>query len=199
MWWPSPTAKTHCRHVPIRGPRRSLSQSRWGCLRPLLTAATWAVAASRHPPQGWATSQHPSGTTPFTAILDHCSSCPHHSMWIFLYFFAPHIPDTSTGFYVLYLWWVYVSSTSPSNLILITLLQFLCHRDAHLDFGETAQNDPMVKRLQTSFIRKLERCQQIDAWSGFTVQGLGTAWIIFFFSCLCSKISVNFSSSTTLY
>ena len=58
---------------------------------------------------------------------------------------------TSTGFYVLYLWWVYVSSTSPSNLILITLLQFLCHRDAHLDFGETAQNDPMVKRLQTSF------------------------------------------------
>ena len=106
---------------------------------------------------------------------------------------------TSTGFYVLYLWWVYVSSTSPSNLILITLLQFLCHRDAHLDFGETAQNDPMVKRLQTSFIRKLERCQQIEAWSGFTVQGLGTAWIVFFFSCLCSKISVNFSSSTTLY
>ena len=87
---------------------------------------------------------------------------------------------TSTGFYVLYLWWVYVLSTSPSNLILITLLQFLCHRDAHLDFGETAQNDPMVKRLQTSFIRKLERCQQIEAWSGFTVQGLGTAWIVFF-------------------
>ena len=106
---------------------------------------------------------------------------------------------TSTGFYVLYLWWVYVSSTSPSNFILITLLQFLCHRDAHLDFGETAQNDPMVKRLQTSFIRKLERCQQIEAWSGFAVQGLGTAWIVFFFSCLCSKISVNFSSSTTLY
>ena len=72
-------------------------------------------------------------------------------------------------------------------------------RDAHLDFGETAQNDPMVKRLQTSFIRKLERCQQIEAWSGFTVHGLGTAWIVFFFSCLCSKISVNFSSSTTLY
>lgn len=34
----------------------------------------------------------PSGTTPFTAGLHHCSSCPHHSMWIFLYFFAPHIP-----------------------------------------------------------------------------------------------------------
>ena len=76
-------------------------------------------------------------------------------------------------------------------------VQFLCHRDAHLDFGETAQNDPMVKRLQTSFMRKLERCQQIEAWSGFTVQGLGTAWIVFFFSCLYSKISVNFS--TTLY
>ena len=120
----------------------------------------------------------PSGTTPFTAGLHHYSSFPHHSLWIFLYFFALHIPDTSTGFYVLYLWWVYVSSTSPSNLILITLLQFLCHRDAHLDFGETAQNDPMVKRLQTSFIRKLERCQQIEAWSGFTVQELGTAWIV---------------------
>ena len=59
------------------------------------------------------------------------------------------------------------------------LIQFLCHRVAHLDFGETAQNDPMVKRLQTSFIRNLERCQTIEAWSGFTVQGLGTAWIIF--------------------
>ena len=34
----------------------------------------------------------PSGTTPFTAGLHHCSSCPHHSLWIFLYFFAPHIP-----------------------------------------------------------------------------------------------------------
>ena len=33
----------------------------------------------------------------------------------------------------------------------------------------------MVKRLQTSFIRNLERCQKIEAWS-FTVQGLGTAW-----------------------
>ena len=93
----------------------------------------------------------------------------------------------------------YVSSTSPSNLILITLLQFLCHRDAHLDFGETAQNDPMVKGLQTSFIQKLQCCQQIKAWLGFTVQGPETAWIIFFFSYLCSKISVNFSSSTILY
>ena len=34
----------------------------------------------------------PSGTTPFTAGLHRCSNCPHHSMWIFLYFFAPHIP-----------------------------------------------------------------------------------------------------------
>ena len=34
----------------------------------------------------------PSGTTPFTVSLHHCSSCPHHSLWIFLYFFAPHIP-----------------------------------------------------------------------------------------------------------
>ena len=34
----------------------------------------------------------PSGTTPFIAGLHHCSSCPHHSLWIFLYFFAPHIP-----------------------------------------------------------------------------------------------------------
>ena len=65
------------------------------------------------------------------------------------------------------------------------LLQFLCHRDAHLDFGETAQNDPMVKGLQTSFLRKRRRCQQIKAWLGFTVQGLGTAWIVSFFSYLC--------------
>ena len=35
--------------------------------------------------------------------------------------------------------------------------------EARLDFGETAQNDPMVKRLQNSFIRKLERCQQIGS------------------------------------
>ena len=137
-------------------------------------------------------SRHPSGTTPFTAGLHHCSSRPHHSLWILLYFFAPHIPLLASTYYI-------CESTSPSNLILITLLQFLCHRDAHPDFGETAQNDPMVKRLQTSFSRKLERCQQIEAWLWFTVQGLGTAWIIFFFSCLCSKISVNFSSSTTLY
>ena len=60
------------------------------------------------------------------------------------------------------------------------LLQFLCHGDAHLDFGETAQNDPMVKGLETSFLRKLQCCQQIKAWLGFTVQGLGTAWIVFF-------------------
>ena len=79
------------------------------------------------------------------------------------------------------------------------LLQFLCHRDAHLDFGETAQNDPMVKGLQTSFLRKLQCCQHIKAWLGITVQGLGTTWIVFFFSCLCSKTSVNFSSSITLY
>ena len=38
----------------------------------------------------------------------------------------------------------------------------------------------MVKGLQTSFLRKLQRCQQIKAWLGFTVQGLGTAWIVFF-------------------
>lgn len=194
MWCLSPTVKTNCRHVPIRGPRRSLSQSRWGCLRPLLTDATWAVAASRRPPQGWATSlRYNSLYSRLAPLLQLPTSLP---VDISLLLCPAH---TSTGFYVLYLWWVYVSSTSPSNLILITLLQFLCHRDAHLDFGETAQNDPMVKRLQTSFIRKLERCQQIEAWSGFTVQGLGTAWIVFFFSCLCSKISVNFSSSTTLY
>ena len=187
-------AKTHCRHVPIRGPRRSLSQSRWGCLRPLLTAATWAVAASRRPPQGWATSlRYNSLYSRLAPLLQLPTSLP---VDISLLLCPAH---TSTGFYVLYLWWVYVSSTSPSNLILIMLLQFLCHRDVHLNFGETAQNDPMVKRLQTSFLRKLERCQQIEAWLGFTVQGLGTAWIVFFFSCLCSKISVNFSSSTTLY
>ena len=33
----------------------------------------------------------PLGTTPLTAVLHHCSSCPQHSLWIFLYFFAPHI------------------------------------------------------------------------------------------------------------
>ena len=44
------------------------------------------------------------------------------------------------------------------------LLKFLCHRDAHLDFGETAQNDPMVKGLQISFLGKLQLCQQIKAW-----------------------------------
>ena len=49
----------------------------------------------------------------------------------------------------------------------------------NLDFGETAQNDPMVKRLQTSFLRNLQHYQQIKAWLGFMVQGLGTAWIIF--------------------
>ena len=76
-------------------------------------------------------------------------------------------------------------TTSPSNLIPIALLQFLCHMEAHLDFSETAQNDPMVKGLQTSFLRKRRRFQQIKAWLGFTVKGLGTAWIIFFFSCLC--------------
>ena len=149
---------------------------------------------SCRPPQGWAMSlRYNSLYSRLAPLLQLPTSLP---VDISLLLCPAH---TSTGFYVLYLWWVYVSSTSPSNLILITLLQFLCHRDAHLDFGETAQNDPMVKRLQTSFIRKLERCQQIEAWSGFTVQGLGTAWIVFFFSCLCSKISVNFSSSTTLY
>ena len=60
------------------------------------------------------------------------------------------------------------------------LLQFLCHGDAQLDFSETAQNDPMVKGLQTSFLRKVQHRQQIKAWLGFTVQGLGTAWIVFF-------------------
>ena len=32
------------------------------------------------------------------------------------------------------------------------LLQFLCHRDAHLNFGETAQNDPMVKGFKLHFL-----------------------------------------------
>src|SRR3954463_5098801 len=76
MRWPSPTAKIHCRHVLIRGPRCSLP--RRGQLPP--PAALLKVEL------------HPSGTTPFIAGLHHCSSCPHHSMWIFLYFFAPHIP-----------------------------------------------------------------------------------------------------------
>ena len=59
------------------------------------------------------------------------------------------------------------------------ILQFTCHGDAHLDFSETAQNDPMVKGLQTSFLGKLQRSQQIKAWLGYMVQGLGTAWIFF--------------------
>ena len=156
--------------------------------------AHYRDVGSCRPPQGWSTFlRYNSLYSRLAPLLQLPTSLP---MDISLLLCPAH---TSTGFYVLYLWWVYVSSTSPSNLILITLLEFLCHRDAHLDFGETAQKDPMVKRLQTSFIRKLERCQQIEAWSGFTVQGLGTAWIVFFFSCLCSKISVNFSSSTTLY
>ena len=37
----------------------------------------------------------------------------------------------------------------------------------------------MVKGLQTSFLRKRRRCQQIKACLGFTVQGLGIAWIFF--------------------
>ena len=166
MRWPSPMAKTHCRHVPIRGPRRSLSQSRWGCLRPLLTAATWAVAASRRPPQGWATSlRYNSLYSRLAPLLQLPTSLP---VDISLLLCPAH---TSTGFYVLYLWWVYVSSTSPSNLILITLLQFLCHRDAHLDFGETAQNDPMVKRLQLHLLGSSNVASKLKPGQGSRFKG----------------------------
>ena len=35
-----------------------------------------------------------------TAGLHHCPSCPHHPMWIFLYFFAPHIPLLASTYYI---------------------------------------------------------------------------------------------------
>ena len=79
------------------------------------------------------------------------------------------------------------------------LLQFLCHSDAHLDFGETAQNDPMVKGLQTSFLSKRRRCQQIKAWLGFMVQGLGTAWIVFSLAGSVSMARDCMSSSSTVH
>jgi hypothetical protein len=48
-----------------------------------------------------ATSRHPSGTTSFTTGLHHCPSCPHRSMWIFLYFFAPHVPLLASTIFVM--------------------------------------------------------------------------------------------------
>ena len=96
-------------------------------------------------------------------------------MWIFLYFFARHVPLLASTVFVMSLCLI---KTSPISLIIITL-QFIVHRDAQLNFSETAQNDPMVKGLETSFLRKVQPHQQIKAWLGFRVQGLGTAWIPF--------------------
>src|SRR6266511_5854088 len=107
-------------------------------------------------------SRHPLGTTSFTAGLHHCPSFPHRSMWIFLYFFAPHIPLLASTVFLMSLCLI---KTSPTSLILITL-QFLCHRDAQLDFSETTQNDPMVKGLETSFLRKVQPHQLIKARLG---------------------------------
>ena len=178
--------KTHYRRVRSRPPAILSHKANAVCLHLFLTAATWAVAPPRRPPI--ATSRHPSGITSFIADLNHYPSCPQRSMWIFLYFLAPHVPLLASVVFVMSLCLI---KTSPTSLILIKL-QFVCHRDAQLDFSETAQNDPMVKGLQTSFLQKVQPHQQIQAWLGFRVQGLGTAWIVLFFSCLCSKISVNF-------
>ena len=56
----------------------------------------------------------------------------------------------------------------------------------------------MVKKLQTSFLRKLERCQQIEAWLGFTIQGLGTAWIVFSLVVSVSMARDCMSSTSTV-
>ena len=168
--------KTHCRHVPSGVPAVlshkagevafiPCSLPRRGQLPP--PAALLKVELRPDIPL----VQLPLQPACTTAPAAHIAPCGYVST---------SLPRTYLYCLLLYLWWVYVTSTSPSNLILITLLQFLCHRDAHLDFSETAQNDPMVKGLQTSFLRKVQRPQQIKAWLGFRVQGLGTAWIIFF-------------------
>ena len=51
------------------------------------------------------------------------------------------------------------------------LLKFLCHRDVYLNFSETTQNDLMVKGLQTSFLRKVQRPRQIKSWLGLEFKG----------------------------
>ena len=56
----------------------------------------------------------------------------------------------------------------------------------------------MVEGLQTSFLRKCRRCQQIKAWLGFTVQGLGTAWIFFSLAVSVSMARDCMSSSSTV-
>lgn len=89
---PSPTAKTQCQHVPDQG---SLPFSLTKPMRlPLSLAHCRDMGSCRLPPPSsrLSYSRHPSRTTSFIADLHHCPSCPHRSMWIFLYFFAPHVP-----------------------------------------------------------------------------------------------------------